>query len=92
MPKKFIALMSLAGLAAAGTVLAVVLKANAGGAGTQAGASQQLNQDLIQAKVSLEGWQQEANKGNLTSADYQAALGSDLADMHGTLASDMHTF
>ena len=50
-----------------------------------------LNQDLIHAKVALEGWQSEVAQGNVSASDYRAAFSSDLTDMEHRFAADQAT-
>ena len=89
MTKKMIAVIAASGTALAGTALAFFMHA---GAATQTDSKTALNQDLIQAKVALEGWQKEANQGNLASADYKSAFATDLATMHDKFQSDAQSF
>ena len=55
---------------------------------SKANATAQLNQDLIQSKVTLEGWQEENAHGNLTLAGYRNAFATDLQSMHNAFEVD----
>lgn len=94
MTAKLMAILWAGAAGIVGATAAAVIHANAvnAQAAAQANATTTLSQDLIQAQVNLEGWQQAAGKGNLASASYRTVFSNDLADMSGHLSADMHAF
>jgi hypothetical protein len=88
MTAKLMAILGAGAVGLAGTVAAVIIHVNSVKAQATANATTTLGMDLIQAQAGLEGWQQEAVNGNLSSADYRTAFSDYLGGVSTHLSAD----
>lgn len=51
----------------------------------------ELSRDLIDAKITLQGWYQESDKGTMASAEYQAEFAEDLEVLEQKLQAHAKT-